>query len=1112
MIENRKTLSVLDMTNKADLVDGKVPAEQLPSYVDDVVEYEDFEHFPAEGELSKIYVDLSTNYTYRWSGSTYVQVGGSNTSYFPIPEGWTLNGTTAELCADIVADEVVTAGMVYCGKLNCSDLPVNLTQAEAVIEIITDEEDSGKSIHIILTSADHAPYHWEYNYVKTNGVYGSPAGWVGYQPQLESGVNIKTVAGKGLLGSGNVELVKGDVGLGNVDNTSDADKPISTATQAALDLKLNAADYVVDSELSSSSTNPVQNKVVKSALDEKVDVDDTTDIEVSDEQVTGAPILGSITIDNDPYNIPAKTSELQNDAGFITDAYHDDTKLNVADYIVDDAISASSENPVQNKVVKSALDEKVDVDDTTNFEVSEDQVADAPIIGSITIDTDAYNLPAKTSDLQNDAGFITDAYHDSTKLNVSDYIVDAAISISSENPVQNKVVKAALDEKVDAADTTNFETSENQVNDAPFLGSITIDTDAYNIPKKVGDLQNDAGFMTAADLDGKIIPTYTAADAGKVVKVNSTGDGVELADDFAGAEVCYLQMSIGSIKTVPADLLAKINAAPEKVIISNEASRPNQYHGESLFLYVGAGVVGGGWGLTYVYASTSVSGTQVFSRTYQISMYGQYQTYDSTYNASNKQDTLVSGSNIKTINNASILGSGNVSVVGQSVVADEYDATATYEEGDYCMHDNALYQCISAITTAEAWDSTHWDVVQIVDKLSSGGVLLTEITYADLKAAVLAGTLIPGMQYRITDYVTMTTASSGQTVPKYISSRGKQFDLIVRAIDNSTLDHHASACIHPGETYFIASDRLDLWQIWYDLVPAADDYKYTWYDYTNGKGCIYRMIDQLGNDLPCDFKNILISDRPYLSWYQNGAWNDKTSGSVAAALNNKFYVGYVYNNPNRRLYLPNTTIQADMYATVVSNNVVCCSVNAQSATLQTVVIQHLNFTNNFINLGYNNNDLVITKSTYNKIFLGSNITKDRITNNADANIFVDKIVSGSLQINDDLVAPAKYFAPNYDNTATYAVGDLVTYYGKLYVCNTTITTAESWTSAHWTETNISEQLSHYTAGTGIDISNNEIAVDTSTVAMKSDLPTALTSQEIINLWDGSEGSDSEGSN
>jgi len=42
-----------------------------------------------------------------------------------------------------------------------------------------------------------------------------------------------------LLGSGNIDLAKGDVGLGNVDNTSDANKPVSTAQQTALDAKTN---------------------------------------------------------------------------------------------------------------------------------------------------------------------------------------------------------------------------------------------------------------------------------------------------------------------------------------------------------------------------------------------------------------------------------------------------------------------------------------------------------------------------------------------------------------------------------------------------------------------------------------------------------------------------------------------------------------------------------------------------------------------------------------------------------------------------------------------------------------------------------------------------------
>lgn len=48
---------------------------------------------------------------------------------------------------------------------------------------------------------------------------------------------LKTIEGQSLEGSGNIDLTKSDVGLSNVDNTSDLNKPISTATQTALDLK-----------------------------------------------------------------------------------------------------------------------------------------------------------------------------------------------------------------------------------------------------------------------------------------------------------------------------------------------------------------------------------------------------------------------------------------------------------------------------------------------------------------------------------------------------------------------------------------------------------------------------------------------------------------------------------------------------------------------------------------------------------------------------------------------------------------------------------------------------------------------------------------------------------
>ena len=56
---------------------GRIPSGQLPSYVDDVLEYASLSAFPSVGEAGKIYVALDANLTYRWSGSAYVEISPS---------------------------------------------------------------------------------------------------------------------------------------------------------------------------------------------------------------------------------------------------------------------------------------------------------------------------------------------------------------------------------------------------------------------------------------------------------------------------------------------------------------------------------------------------------------------------------------------------------------------------------------------------------------------------------------------------------------------------------------------------------------------------------------------------------------------------------------------------------------------------------------------------------------------------------------------------------------------------------------------------------------------------------------------------------------------------
>jgi hypothetical protein len=90
---------------------GLVPASQLPSYVDDVLEFADLASLPAEGETGKIYVALDTNKVYRWSGSTYIEISSSEVNSvnektgIVVLDSADLDHTQANAANWVVADE-----------------------------------------------------------------------------------------------------------------------------------------------------------------------------------------------------------------------------------------------------------------------------------------------------------------------------------------------------------------------------------------------------------------------------------------------------------------------------------------------------------------------------------------------------------------------------------------------------------------------------------------------------------------------------------------------------------------------------------------------------------------------------------------------------------------------------------------------------------------------------------------------------------------------------------------------------------------------------------------------------------------------------------------------
>ena len=138
------------------------------------------------------------------------------------------------------------------------------------------------------------------------------------------------------------------------------------------------------------------------------------------------------------------------------------------------------------------------------------------------------------------------------------------------------------------------------------------------------------------------------------------------------------------------------------------------------------------------------------------------------------------------------------------------------------------------------------DTNEKLEKAASSTNSIIEITWSDLKAKKDAEELTPSQLYRIIDYQCTTTESKTR-------SAGHQFDIIVLALSKNTLSEQAYAALHSGDTYF-ANNNLSAWKLWYCLDNDTD--RFAWADSTNGKGVIYRMIDEFNNDIPYDFKNI----------------------------------------------------------------------------------------------------------------------------------------------------------------------------------------------------------------------------------------------------------------
>lgn len=209
---------------------GIIPSAQLPSYVDDVIEVDTFSNLPGTGESGKIYIVQDTNLTYRWSGTDYVEIskslalGETSSTAYPGDKG---KATTDKL--NRIPDKLIT-----------DTVNVNQSTTEAVLKFTTYRQEAqqiGRNT-LTITSATTSQAGLMSSSDKTKldrlkDQAGITADIEAVQSNLETHINNKTNPH---------EVTKDQVGLGNVDNTSDANKPISNATQTALNGKFSATD------------------------------------------------------------------------------------------------------------------------------------------------------------------------------------------------------------------------------------------------------------------------------------------------------------------------------------------------------------------------------------------------------------------------------------------------------------------------------------------------------------------------------------------------------------------------------------------------------------------------------------------------------------------------------------------------------------------------------------------------------------------------------------------------------------------------------------------------------------------------------------------------------
>ena len=528
------------------------------------------------------------------------------------------------------------------------------------------------------------------------------------QPLLVSGENIKTINGTSLIGSGNIDIESGtkitvDIVMSDVSENAVQNKVIKSYVDTNKVTKTsqlaNDSGFLTQHQDISGKLDKTEAELTYQTKGDYALKSDIYDKSVLDEKLAlkaNASDLNYKLDSSDFQSYSAETNTKINSKADASDVY---TKTQVDSLLTSSTVTKEiesiisgysySKNDVDTKVNEKAdkttvdtlsgkVDSKVETKEysayTASTETKISNKADTTTVNALstTIDTISGNVETLSGTVANKQDTLVSGTNIKTINNQSllgegnitieggsTITVDKEMSKTSENPVQNKVITATLDNYALASD----------------------------IPTKTSQLTNDSGFLSehqdiSGKLDTSVFENYSADTDSKITDKQDalvSGTNIKTINNQSLLGEGNITIEGGGSVTVDTEMSdTSENPVQNKVITAAIKEKPNVVY------------------LTQ--AEYDALETKDTSKIYMITDAKEVESLDDYYTKTEvdtklsekadttalaaKQDTLVSGTNIKTINNETLLGSGNIVVPKVwSGTQTEYDAITTKDSG-----------------------------------------------------------------------------------------------------------------------------------------------------------------------------------------------------------------------------------------------------------------------------------------------------------------------------------------------------------------------------------------------------------------------------------------------